>query len=162
MSHDVLVKNKSVSTCWTVRQFNGMFFTSLPVFIHYYFPHLLWLFYYAILYGQTDFPESSLSVSSSRCCTSSCDMSVEAMAAPPSSSFQNNCVAPTRYSKVKHFYLLMLILPWSYKFSIRSPTMFRKLCLLYLYWRCEVHCTVYPLTFGPCFVSSLSHWPMFF
>lgn len=56
----------------------------------------------------------------------------------------------------------MLIWPWIYKFSIRCPTMFRKLCLLYLYWRCQVHCTVYPVTFGPCFVSSLSHWPMFF
>lgn len=56
----------------------------------------------------------------------------------------------------------MLIWPWIYKFSIRSPTMFRKLCLLYLYWRCQVHCTVYPVTFGPCFVFSLSHWPMFF
>lgn len=61
-----------------------------------------------------------------------------------------------------NIFISMLIWPWIYKFSIRSPTMFRKLCLLYLYWRCEVNCTVYPVTFGPCFVFSLSHWPMFF
>lgn len=60
-----------------------------------------------------------------------------------------------------NIFISMLIWPWIYKFSIRSPTMFRKLCLLYLYWRREyivlyirlllAHVLFLPFHTGPCF-----------